>query len=282
METTLDGILSRLVSAFHILHQHGVLDEVGQISIRNPLDPSTFFTSNVPAILISSKNDLIQWNVSDGSPVASPHNGCRVVEVVPATSEHYIHSCMYDFYPGVQSIVHSQNVNGIVYGLCNSRGSMLQPSYQMAGFIGTHCPIFNVADHYSAMPHDFPHNLLINHKHLGDALAKQFSKSLEADGLSDTPDHTVVFQRGHGFVTWASSIEDVVYRAIHLCRSAQIQSAAMAQRDDMDIEIVYLSEREIKDCNETINRASPLVWAAWVAQVERSGHYHNELRARGL
>jgi hypothetical protein len=63
MDTSLDETLSRLVTAFHVLHQHGVLDEHGYISVCNPHDPSTFFTSNIPAILVASKSDLNQWNV---------------------------------------------------------------------------------------------------------------------------------------------------------------------------------------------------------------------------
>jgi len=277
----LDGDLSRLISAFHILHQHQLLDEYGHISVRHPHNPSTFFTSNVPAILISSKNDLNQWNVADGSPVTVPYSGCQTVHVIPDFSEHYIHSCIYDRYPGVQSIVHSHCPSAIAYGLCNSSGSLLQPSYQMAGFLGQSNPIFDVANHYPALPPTFAHNLLINHKYLGDALAKALGSSSEMDGTYGLPDRGVVFQRGHGFVTWATSVEDAVYRAIHIRRDAEIQTIAMAQRSETDIEVVYLSEREARDCDKTINRTFPLTWLAWVAQVERSGQYYNTLRTIG-
>ena len=280
METYLDETLSRLITAFHILHQHGILDEHGHISVRNPYDPSTFFTSNVPAILISSKSDLNQWNVSDGSPVAIPYNGCQAVQVVPETSEHYIHSCIYDHYQGVQSIVHAHSLSAIVYGLCNSHGSLLQPSYQMAGFVGSQTPIFNAANHYSALPPTHPHNFLVNHKYLGDALAQVLSGSTETDGIAALPGHGVGFQRGNGFVTWALRLEDAVYRAIHVRRAAIIQAMAMSQRSDTDMEILYMSDKEARDCDETINRAFPLIWSAWVAQVERSGQYHNELKGR--
>jgi ribulose-5-phosphate 4-epimerase/fuculose-1-phosphate aldolase len=276
----LDDILSRLITAFHVLHQHRILDEHGHISVRHPQDPSTFFTSNVPAILVSSKNDLNQWNVANGSPVLIPYSGCQTLQTIPEFSEHYIHSCIYDHYPGVQSIVHSHCLSGIVYGLCKNSGSLLQPTYQMAGFLGSPNPIFDAADHYSALPSTFAHNLLINHKHLGDALAKSFSSSSEMDGIANLPDHGAVFQRGHGFVTWATSIEDAVYRAIHIRRAADIQTVAMAQRNDSDIEVVYLSEREARDCDKTINRTFPRTWSAWVAQAERSGQYQNELRIR--
>jgi ribulose-5-phosphate 4-epimerase/fuculose-1-phosphate aldolase len=300
----LDETLSRLITACHVLHHHKILDEQGHISVRHPHDPSTFFSSNVPAILVSSKNDLNQWNVVDGSPVSRPYGGCEILETIPEYSEHFIHSSIYDRFPGVQSIVDSHNVSAIVYGLCDSRGSLLQPSSRGAGFLGSSSPIFDTADHYSALPPDFPHNLLISYKHLGDALAKAFSKSLEVDRdmpghmnghmngkvngeikgnmarPTHLPDHGAVFQRGHGFVTWATNIEDAVYRAIHLCRDAEIQTRAMMLRNDTQLDVVYLNEREARDCERTINRTSPLTWLAWTAQVERSGQYHNSLKVQ--
>jgi hypothetical protein len=78
-ERDLDETLSRLITAYHILHAHHVLDEHGHIAVRNPQDSGTFFTSNLPAILISSKNDINHWNVNDGTPVKHPYEGCNVI-----------------------------------------------------------------------------------------------------------------------------------------------------------------------------------------------------------
>ena len=68
----LDETLSCLITALHILHQHQILDEqvISQCAI--PTIPRLFFTSNVPPILVSSKNNLNQWNVVDGSPATNP------------------------------------------------------------------------------------------------------------------------------------------------------------------------------------------------------------------
>jgi len=157
---------------------------------------------------------------------------------------------------------------------------MLQPSYLMAGFLRSPNPIFDAADHYDGLPPGSAHNLLINHKYLGDAVAETLGSSSGMDGMDSLPEHNVIFLRGHGFATWASSIEEVVYKAIHVRRSAEIQTAAMAQRDDSDIEIVYLSEREAEDCEKTTNRIYPITWLAWVAQAERSGQYYNALKVK--
>ncbi|KIW53200.1 hypothetical protein PV05_08792 [Exophiala xenobiotica] len=284
VDHSLDHVLSDLITAFHILHQHEVFDEHGQISVRNPQDPTTFFTSNTPAILVSSKSDLSQWHVADCSPVASPYPGCEINQELSSTTELYAHSSMYHMYPGVQSIIHAHCLSAIVYGLCNSWGSMLQPSYLMAGFIGTSPPIFDIARCYDNLPDSHPKNLLINTAYIGHELAARFCKSPDeemepSDTPTDLPEQKVVFMRGHGYTTWAESIEDTVWRAIHIRRDADIQTAAMAQRDATELEVVYLSEQEAKDCERTTNFADQKQWLAWTAQADRSGMYRNEMRS---
>ncbi|KAK5193483.1 hypothetical protein LTR99_007034 [Exophiala xenobiotica] len=284
VEDSLDYLLSDLITAFHILHQHGVFDEHGQISVRNPQDPTTFFTSNTPAILVASKNDLSQWHVSDSSPVAKPYSGCEKNEEISPNTELFAHSSMYHMYPGVQSIIHAHCLSTIAYGLCNSWGSMLQPSYLMAGFIGPSPPIFDIATCYDNLPDSHPKNLLINTAYIGDELASTFRKSpdddMEMNGApTDLPEQKVVFMRGHGYTTWAENIMDAVWRALHIRRDADIQTAAMAQRDATELEVVYLSEQEAKDCEKTTNFADKKQWMAWTAQADRCGMYRNNMRS---
>ena len=68
---------SKLITAFHILHKQGVLDEYGHIALRNPADPWTFFSSAQPANLIASPSDLFHWNVADGSALTNPAGGAQ-------------------------------------------------------------------------------------------------------------------------------------------------------------------------------------------------------------
>ncbi|KAK5187062.1 hypothetical protein LTR44_001069 [Exophiala sp. CCFEE 6388] len=285
VDEDVDRVLSDLITAFHILHQHQVVDEHGEISVRHPHDPTTFFTSNVPAILVAAKSDLSQWHVADGSPVEDSYDGCLRMERADQDMELHAHSSIYAMYPGVQSVIHSHCLSAIVYGLCNSWNSMLQPSYLMAGFLGTSPPIFDIARFYDYLPRSHPRNLLISNQFLGDALAEMLRKPHDdemrlLDGPTDLPEQKVVFQRGHGYTTWAESIQDVVWRAIHVRRDADIQTAAMGQRESTDLEVVYLSEREARDCERTINRSEKKHWLAWTAEASRSGQYHNDLKDR--
>jgi hypothetical protein len=65
-------------------------------------------------------------------------------------------------------------------------------------------------------------------------------------------------------------MEDAVYKAIHIYHP-DIQTTATAQRENTDLEVVYLNEREARDCEETINRAFAQTWLTWVAQVRGRG-----------
>lgn len=280
-----DKSLCQLITAFHVLHNHEVLDERGQISLRNPREPSTFFTSNVPPVLVSSKEDFDLWNVADGLAVSAHYGGSHPDRIPDTDSEHFIHSCIYHRFPGVKCIIHSHSPSSIVYGLCDNSGSMLRPTYQMAGFLGQHLPIFDVAKYYPSLPQSIPQNLMITNRFLGDALAeklcapREMNGSREVDGLDDLPFYSTVLQRGHGFTTCAQSLEVAVFKAIHLSRNAEIQTAAMVQRFQTDLEVVYLSEREAKDCETTLKPTVRHSWSAWATEVERQPLYRNELRS---
>ena len=270
--------LSRLITASHVLHQQGVLDERGQISIRSPTQPNTFFTSNMPAVIISTRNDIEQRNVSSGSLTLGPNMKDRSDLPADSDSEHFIHSCIYDRYPSVNCVVHSHNTGAIVFGLCNSSGSMLRPTNQMAGFIGPYVPIFDAAKHYPAMTSTQSHDLIVNHKHLGNALAKLFDgQSSATNGSKKMPANRMVLQRGHGFVACAQSLEDAVFKAIHLCRNTTIQTSAMVQRAQTNLEVVYLTEKEGEDCEYTIGSTVQHAWSAWTAEVEATALYRNSL-----
>lgn len=269
-----EDALRGLISAFHVLHQHRVLDERGQISVRNPTDPETFFISNMPAVLISTRDDIEIRNVSDGSMADS-----NIEDTSPhSDSEHFLHSCIYDRFSGVNSVVHSHNQGAIVFGLCNSSGSMLRPTNQMVGFIGPFVPIFDAGKHYPSMASTHSQDLVVNRQYLGNALAKLFDQSSATNGSRAMPSCKMVLQRGHGFTTCAQSLEDAVFQAVQLCRNTAIQTRAMVQRIETDLEVVYLTEKEGEDSLKTISSTVQYAWSAWLAEVQNTGLYRNDLQ----
>lgn len=293
------ALLAQLITAFHILHRKGILDEYGHVSIRNPLDKSTFFTSSKPANLISSIRELDQWNV-DGSPVEEPLPGIQKITRVSPFSEHWIHSSILTRYPDVNSVVHSHSATMVAAGLvkvANPKDS-IQPTFHMAGFLGTGVPVFDISPVYETMP-DHTQNMLINNKRIGDALAASLSgyttsKSFEfADNdsksisktlpdLPQLPDVPLILQRGHGFVTWATNLEDAIYRAVYAQKNTEIQMMAQnysARASASATELVYLSRREAEDSGNTINAGMPKAWPSWATEVKRCGLYVNKLAA---
>jgi ribulose-5-phosphate 4-epimerase/fuculose-1-phosphate aldolase len=130
--------------------------------------------------------------------------------------------------------------------------------------------------------------MLVNSPRLGAALAESFGVNASQQ---TSPAHTTVLQRGHGFVTIGSSIEQVTDFAYYAASNARVQtralllsaaSAANSACGEMSGNtstggVKYLSKDERRD---TANMNKWIVfkpWNQWVVEVERSGRYVNEL-----
>lgn len=119
-----------------------------------------------------------------------------------------------------------------------------------------------------------PRDMLVNTPRLGAALAKTL-------GINETqptsPLHTTVLQRGHGFVTTGSSIEQVVDYAYYSSSNARVQTNSLLLAGAMGGGVQYLSKQERKDCRNMNAWIAFKPWKQWVFEVERSGLYVNEL-----
>ena len=285
--------LAQLITSIHILHHQGMLQEEGTVSMRNRQDPSTFITSSIAPILISSPNDFSEWYVEDASPAQQQDGEDATTPISPHNPEIFVHSCMYLRYPGIQSIAHVRTIDLIVYGLCDAQGSMLRSVFNQAGFVDEYSPIFDPAHYRELLPRNHLENLRVDHPILGAALAETFSRSSRTQGRTvdgfidgvvdgvkepELPEHGVTFLRGNGAVMWAvDGLEELVYKCVNLQRNAKIQTAAMLQRTGSDLEITYLSWKEGVDCERSTSRAAiEMSWRAWKAAVYRSRLYVND------
>jgi ribulose-5-phosphate 4-epimerase/fuculose-1-phosphate aldolase len=123
-----------------------------------------------------------------------------------------------------------------------------------------------------------PRDMLVNTPHLGSALANVF-------GVNETqptsPLHTLVLQRGHGFVTVGASVEQVVDYAYYASSNARVQTTALLLNGVLGGagvgNVKYLSARERKDCRNMNAWIVFKPWRQWVWEVERSGMYENLL-----
>lgn len=122
----LEDLFKGLVTASHILHNHGILDAYGHISVRSPDNPATFWMPcNMSPALISTTDDLIEYSVENAEPVEK--------NVKPGYLERYIHSEIYKRFPAINSVVHSHCSEVLPY--CVS-GVPLKATIHMAGFLG--------------------------------------------------------------------------------------------------------------------------------------------------
>lgn len=66
----LTATLSTLISANHILHYHSVLDGMGHVSVRNPLNNGTYFIAlQMGPAVVSGRQDIGEYLVESSEPV---------------------------------------------------------------------------------------------------------------------------------------------------------------------------------------------------------------------
>ena len=293
-------LFATLITANHILHYHNVVDAYGHISVRNPQDPSTFFISkSLAPALVSSRDDLEEYRVSDASAVN--------VDAPKGYAERFIHSEIYKRYSGVNSVIHSHSEAVLPYSIGNTP---LRPVFHMGGAMGAQVPIYDIANHYKGS--DNLHSMLVVNEHLGAGLASGLHPSTmtsKAAGLvknfitSATPEavkfpsHPTVLMRGHGFTCVGETIEDAVNRAVYTCTNARVQTTALLMQGTFNIgllgerfgggeketgpakyeDIKYLSDREAKDSWTAISGTADRPWKLWCAEVEASNLYQNDV-----
>ena len=266
------AVLSTLITANHILDYNSVLDGLGHISVRNPLNASTFFmTGKPPPALVTNAKDLAEYYVSDGSPVSADD----VRTAGAQFDERWIHQSILKRYPSQNSVVHSHARSVIPFGISDVA---FEPTYHMTGFMGVTVPVFDIAEYY--LPND-TQNMLVNNPRLGGALADMFSTPAHNITKNNTqPDYTLVLQRGHGFATVATSIEQAVYRAVYTTWNAEVQATAIEVQQaggGTPRSLKYLTAREAEDCVTMNDQGLLKDWAVWVAQTLVDPLYKNDL-----
>ncbi|TVY85055.1 Decarboxylase tropJ [Lachnellula suecica] len=244
--------LQTLITANRILYHQNVVDAYGHVSFRHPDKPDIFIMSGDKApALVSSPSDLIEYHVGDSSPVdPSAKKGYQ---------ERFIHSELYKRYPEINSVVHSHSQAVLPYTM---NGVAMQPTFHIAGFLGTHVPNYDITRSYKTGDSQ---DMLVNTTSFGSDLASTFSSTRSKD-----PTHTVVVMANHGFTAVGTSIKQAVYRAVYTHVNAGIQSNAIMLRSAQE-QIKPGSTGEIRYLNEVqtagslkMNEASlERPWGLW-------------------
>lgn len=172
-------------------------------------------------------------------------------------------------------MVHSHARSVIPFGISDVA---FEPTYHMTGFMGETVPVFDIAEYY--LPND-TQNMLVNSPRFGGALADMFSTAAHNVTKNNTqPDYTVVLQRGHGFATVATSIEQAVYRAVYTTWNAQVLATAVEMQEaagQIPSSFKHLTAREAGDCVAMNDQGLMKDWPVWVAQTLVDPLYKNDL-----
>lgn len=195
----IDALRRELVTASHILAEHGVVDAFGHVSARDPDDAGRFLISRSLAPASVGADDLMRIDL-DGVPLDDPR---------PAFLERFLHAAIYRVRPEVTAVVHSHSPSVIPFGIVAS--VPLRPAFHMCGFLGEGAPVFEIRDTAGDGS-----DLLIRSNALGAALAATLGQQ------------AAVLMRGHGATVVGTTLRQAVFRAVYLEVGARVQLQAAA------------------------------------------------------
>ncbi|KAL8288521.1 hypothetical protein RB597_000577 [Gaeumannomyces tritici] len=299
-------LLSSFITANHVSAQRGLLGGCGHVSIRNPEDPGTFIMAGAkPASPVRGQHDMVVLPIGhDGGDEDEEGDGTTAPR-----SESFIHSEIYRRFPGVQSVVHAPS--GPVVALA-AAGRPLRPIWHAAGFLGESAPVFDAwRHHHRAAPPGGKQDLLVSSRQMGEALASTFapgdggqeeegganeeegegvvsknggagaedSDANRPRGRQQTPARAVVVQRGHGFVSWGSTLEQAVYRAVYTHENArlQLQAESLARGAADGAWVRFLDRAEAADSGDMNDAAAARCWQDWAAEARASAQFRNDV-----
>lgn len=254
--------LRLLIRANHILHQHGLVDAFGHISLRHPLAPDQYliaaYDPGAPA-LVKSQQDFISYRVCDSTPV-DPN-------APQGYSERFIHGEILRRFPDTNCVVHSHSEVVIPFTLANIP---VRPVFHMAGFLGSSSdgvPVFDAQDAYRDLVGqvEVTPDMLIKNQPLGRALAKKLH-----------PGAPVVLQHKHGFTTMGKSVEEAVYRALYTQTNCELLSKALIYAGGHVDKVSFLNEEEAKSCKKMNEKCVDKSWRLWLREVQTNPLYQNE------
>ncbi|KAJ7888268.1 arad-like aldolase/epimerase [Mycena leptocephala] len=241
------GAAIDLLDASHILHFLDIVDALGHVSVRNPVNSSQFL---IYAIQNATAVDLTF------SPDATIPSGF---------SERFIHSEIYSKFPEVNAVVHAHTE--AILPFANQAKVPLVAQMSTAPSIGAHAPIFDFSTlPASVLSGDTLSDFLVRNTLLGDALANKFTTGSD-----------VVLMANHGMAIRATSIRQAVFNAFYIMQNAKVQFQSIILGGGKSP--AALKAKEITDSVTTATTAlSPRAWNLWTKQVDLNPLYTNDLR----
>lgn len=195
---TPDEAKKYLVLCNRIMANEGILDGLGHVSIRNPNNPETFFQSCSQAPEFVSMDDIMEIAL-DGTVI-------RDIEGKKPYGERFLHGAVLNVRRDISVVYHGHPLSVIPFSVCRDIPMLPVMNYGSIFYSG-----FGYFDSDDAST-----GMLINSLREGEKVS-------EAIG-----DKYACLLRGHGVVTVAENIPQLVIDTIWLIHNAKVQLDCLA------------------------------------------------------
>jgi len=238
MSDRLSEIKRDVAIANRILAGHGVLDALGHVSARSPVDPTHFFIARSLGPELVTPADLQEFTFDGREVDGDPR---------PPYAERAIHAGIYAARPDVLAICHNHAPSVIPFGIT---GLQLRPVFHMAATIGEHIPVWDIAADFGDT------DLLVRSREQADSLARALGAG------------RVVLMRGHGCAVACATVQEVVFTCVYLQVNVHLQLQTLSAGGEPR----YLSSGEIERATTTL--LQPLTqertWTTWSQRITPS------------
>lgn len=234
---TAQEAIQQVVMANRILSNEGILDALGHVSVRNPVNADTFFQARSVSPFEVTPEDILEIDL-DGEVITQT--------TMNPYGERIIHGAILRARPEMNAVFHGHFAAVIPFSVTNTQ---IRPVTHVGSFLYQGVPIYDDYEPEGGM--------LIRTKQEGERIARHLSQ------------HRVHLLRGHGCNIVAENLPRLVASAIHLRENATIQWQTLLSGKEMK----YLLPGEAKAAMEiALFGASPMdrMWRYWVARVKRN------------
>jgi ribulose-5-phosphate 4-epimerase/fuculose-1-phosphate aldolase len=227
----LENARDELARANRILTNEGVLDAFGHVSVRHPSNPDRFLLSHsLPPMMVGAP-DILEFTL-DSEPVSPTARRLY--------SERVIHGAIYTVRPDVNAICHHHSPSMLPF--CVTRQKLI-PLSQLGAVCGRDIPFWDSRDEFGDT------DLLV----AKPAQAASLARTLGANWL--------VLMCRHGATCVGTTLQEMMFRAVHSNNNAELQLRAMAIG-----QLDALSDGEIDLASQIRPISLERSWSYWNAR----------------
>jgi ribulose-5-phosphate 4-epimerase/fuculose-1-phosphate aldolase len=224
-----------LVIANRILANLGIVDAFGDISFRDPSEPTRFLLARPrsPGAVVPA--DILVFTL-DGEPVDRELEGAL-------PDERFMHAAIYESRPDVKAVLHASPEDILPFGITKTP---LRPVIASVGDMGLRVPVWDIAEKF------------------GDRTGLQVTTLEQGRDLARSlGSNRVLLLRGEGFVVTGRTLNDVVRISVYIPRNGRTIVAATPFGSLIDLAAGEVEARLALDPESPALRRG---WEYWAKQ----------------